>query len=177
MNRLEQFASEHKLRLRKDECWDLMVSAKLGHIYEHGPGVLGVVLSESDRYSNKILLARRRQLVKAGLTLHQVGDAKSILLFDPTNTIQAKAVIRAVGALKRHKQTARQLSNLKKSPEKMPLQAPGNAAMVLDGPISHPFNLGAQIPLIPLNDSRSNRPMNTAVNDTPFEAIPTLAFV
>ncbi len=135
MNRLEQFASEYKLRLRKDECGDLMVSAKLGHIYEHGPGVLGVVFSESGRYSNKILLARRRQPFKAGLALHQVGDAESILLFDPTNATQARTVIRAVGAHKKRKQTAGQLLNLKKSPEKMPLQVPGNAAMVGDGSV------------------------------------------
>jgi hypothetical protein len=130
MNRLEQFASEHKLRLIKDECGDLMVSAQLGHIYEHGPGVFGAVLSESDQYSNKILLARRRQLVKAGLTLHQVGVAESILLFDPTGATLSKTVIRAVGAHKKRKQTAGQLLNLKKGPEKMPLQVPGNAAMV-----------------------------------------------
>lgn len=135
MNRLEQFASERRLRLRKDECGDLMVSAKLGHIYEHGPGVLGVVFSESDQYSNKILLARRRQLVKVGLALHQIGDAESILLFDPTNATQANAAIRAVGAYKKRKQTAGQLLNLKKGPEKMPLKVPGNAAMVGDGSV------------------------------------------
>ncbi len=135
MNRLEQFASEYKLRLRKDECGDLMVFAKLGHIYEHGPGAFGVVFSESDRYSNRILLARRRQLVKAGLALHQVGDAESIFLFDPKDVIQGKAVIRAVGAHKKRKQTAGQLCNLKKGPEKMPLQVPGNAAMAGNGSV------------------------------------------
>ena len=126
MNRLEQFACEHKLRVRKDECGDPMVCAKFGHIYEHGPDVLGVVFSESDRNSNKVLLARRRQLVKAGLTLHQVGDAESILLFDPMNTTQAETVVCAVGAYRKRRQAAAQLCNLKIGPEKMPLQAQGN---------------------------------------------------
>ena len=133
MNQIEQFARKHKLRLSEDRCGDPMISAKLGHIYEHGPAVLGVVFSELAQYSNKILLARRRQLVKAGLTLHQVGDAESILLFDPTNAVQAETVICTVGAYRKRKQAAAQLFNLKKGPEKMPLQAPGNDAMVGDG--------------------------------------------
>lgn len=151
MNRLEQFASEHKLRLKKDECGDHQVPAKLGHIYEHGPGVFGVVFSESDRYSNKILLARRRRLVNAGLTLHQVGDAESIFLFDPTDATQAKAAICAVGAYKKRKQTAGQLWNLKKGPEKMPLQAPGNAAMLRDGSVGLTQHLEGSISSLPVS--------------------------
>lgn len=122
---IKQFASEHGLRLEKDECRDLVIPAKLGHIYEHGAGLFGVVFSESTQYSNRILRARRPQVLKAGLTLHQAGDAESIFLFDPTNAAQAQAVIRAVGARKKRRQTARQLSNLRKAPEKMPLQAVG----------------------------------------------------
>lgn len=135
MNRLEQFACEHKLRLRKDECGDMMIPAKLGHIYEHGAGLFGVVLFESAEVSNKILLARRRQLLKAGLKLHQAGDAESILLFDPASTAQAQVVIHAAGAQKKRRQTTGQLLNLRKGPEKMPLQAPGSDAMVGDGPL------------------------------------------
>ena len=150
MNRLEQFACEHELRLGKDECGDPMISAKLGHIYEHGPAVLGVVFSESAQYSNKILLARRRQLVKAGLTLHQVGDAESILLFDPTNAVQAETVICTVGAYRKRKQAAAQLFNLKKGPEKMPLQAPGNDAMVGDGPVGPSACLEGSVSSIPI---------------------------
>lgn len=133
---IKQFASDYSLRLEKDECRDLVIPAKLGHIYGHGGGLFGVVLSESARYSNKVLLARRRQLLKAGLKLHQAGDAESILLFDPASTAQAQAVIHAAGARKKRRQTAGQLFNLRKAPEKMPLQAVGNDAVVGDGPAS-----------------------------------------
>jgi len=150
MNQLEQFACQHRLRLTKDECGDLMVCAKLGHIYEHGPDVLGVVFSESDRYSNKILLARRRQLLNAGLKLHQAGDAESILLFDPANTAQAQAVIHAAGARKKRRQTAGQLLNLRKAPEKMPLQAPGNEAVVADGPVGLSASPEGSVSSIPI---------------------------
>jgi hypothetical protein len=150
MNRLEQFACEHELRLRKDECGDLMISAKLGHIYEHGPAVLGVVFSESDQYSNKILRARRRQLVKAGLILHRVGDAESILLFDPTNAVQAEAVICGVGASRKRRQSAAQLFNLKKGPEKMPLPAPGSDAMVGDGSMGQSGFLEGSVSILPV---------------------------
>jgi hypothetical protein len=67
MNRLEQFASEHSLLLRKDDCQDLLIPAKVGHIYEHSASLLGVLLSESNRYTSRILLDRRRLLLKAGL--------------------------------------------------------------------------------------------------------------
>jgi hypothetical protein len=132
MSQIEQFASQHNLLLRKDECRDFMIPGKLGHIYEHSASLLGVLFSESDRYTDRILLDRRRQLLKAGLILHQAGDAESIFLFDPTSAAQAQAVVRAVGARKKRRQTAGQLINLKKGPEKVPLQAPGNDAIVLD---------------------------------------------
>ena len=132
MNRLQQFASKHNLLLRKDECQDLLIPAKLGHIYEHSASLLGVLFSESDRYTNRILLDRRRQLLKAGLSLHQAGDAESIFLFDPTNSAETQAVIQAVGARTKRRQTGAQLLNLKKGPEKVPLQAPGNDAIVRD---------------------------------------------
>jgi hypothetical protein len=150
MNRLEQFAREHKLRISEDECGDPMISAKLGHIYEHGPAVLGVVFSESAQYSNKILLVRRRQLVEAGLTLHQVGDAESILLFDPMNTTQAETVICAVGAYRKRRQAAAQLCNLKIGPEKMPLQAQGNDRMVGDGSMGLLAGLEGSVSSIPI---------------------------
>jgi hypothetical protein len=123
MSQIEQFAYKHNLRLRKDECGDLMVPAKLGHIYEHSTSLLGVVFSESDRHGTRILLDRRRQLLKAGLSLHQAGDVESAFLFDPTSADQAQAVIRAVGARKKRRQTAGQLRNLRKAPEKGPLHA------------------------------------------------------
>jgi hypothetical protein len=134
MSQIEQFASKHNLLFRKDECRDSTIPARPGHIYEHSASLLGVLFSESDRYTNRILLDRRRQLFKAGLSLHQAGDAESILLFDPASATQAQAVIRALGARKKRRQTAGQLLNLRKAPEKMPLQAPGNDA--IDGDVS-----------------------------------------
>lgn len=141
MIQLKQFASEHGLRLKRDKCRDLMIPAKLGHIYEHGAGLFGVVFSESARHRSRILLARRRQLLKAGLTLHQAGDAESILLFDPTSAVQAQAVIRAVGARKKRRQTAGQLLNLRKALEKKPLQTPGNNATSGDGSVGQLHSL------------------------------------
>jgi hypothetical protein len=150
MIHLEQFASERGLRLKRDECRDLMIPAKLGHIYEHGAGLFGVVLSESAGHSNKILLARRRQLLKAGLKLHQAGDAESILLFDPASTAQAQAVIHAAGARKKRRQTSGQLLNLRKAPEKMPLQAVGNDAVVGDGSVGLSACLEGSVSSIPI---------------------------
>jgi hypothetical protein len=156
MNRLKQFALEKRLRVKKDECGDPMICAKRGHIYEHSDDLLGVVLSESPAYSNKVLLARRRQLVKAGLTLHQAGEAESILLFDPVDANQVNAAIRAVGARRKRNQTPGQLFNLRKGPEKRPLQAARNDAMAEDGSISQPVGLEASATSIPVVQPQGN---------------------
>ena len=41
---LTGFAEQHRLRMNRDECHDAIVRGKLGHLYEHGAGLFGIVL-------------------------------------------------------------------------------------------------------------------------------------
>lgn len=56
---LEQFACGHRLRLRTDNCRDLMTPQTWSHLRARS-AAFGVVFSESDEFSNGILLARRQ---------------------------------------------------------------------------------------------------------------------
>lgn len=111
-----QFAERRRLRVRHDACGDPFISGKFGHLYPHGAGRFGMVLEEpANRASRpRILLARRRQAVAAGFTLHQQGDVESILLFTPGNGQQERLAIRLVRAKTRRKCSPAQLAVLKK---------------------------------------------------------------
>src|ERR1700746_3355363 len=97
---LDRFASTHNLRIRRDECGDPIVSGKHGHIYE-ADGMLGVCLLDnrpSLPTKARTLLNLRRKALAAGFTPHQLGEAESILLFDPEDKEQASLAIRLVRA-------------------------------------------------------------------------------
>jgi hypothetical protein len=97
---LDRFASTHNLKIRRDECGDPIVSGKHGHIYE-ADGRLGVCLLDnrpSLPTKARTLLNLRRKALAAGFTPHQLGEAESILLFDPEDKEQASLAIRLVRA-------------------------------------------------------------------------------
>ena len=108
-NNAEQFCERFRLRLKRDRCGDQIIPGKFGHLYEHGPGVFGLVLeapADSTRL-DRMLRSRKRKALAAGFVLHQEGDAEAILLFDPANPRQARLAVRLVGAkLKRVASTA-----------------------------------------------------------------------
>ena len=98
---LEQFATTYNLRVRRDECGDLIVPAKHGHLYQADEGKVGVCFLDnppSQASKGKALLSRRRQGLAAGFVPHQIGEVESILLFDPKDDTQSSLAIRLVGA-------------------------------------------------------------------------------
>jgi len=101
---LEKFAKAHNLRqaIIRDSCGEQVVipgkppkprPEDCCHIFEHGPGRLGVsILTTATRAWNGI----KKHLLSLGFELHQDGDYEGILLFDPENPVQAKAAKKAV---------------------------------------------------------------------------------
>lgn len=116
---LNGFSQRYRLKIRRDGCGDPIVPAKLGHLYEHGNGRFGIVLEDPANRPTRAraLLSRRRKALAAGFTLHQAGDAESILLFDPENREQARLAIRLVGAKARRRCSPAQLEVLRKARE------------------------------------------------------------
>ena len=97
-----QFVENHRLRVKRDECHDAIVSGKLGHLYQHNASRFEIVLeapADSTRLDST-LRSRKRRAIAAGFVLHQEGDCESILLFDPVDVKQAGLAIRLIQAKK-----------------------------------------------------------------------------
>ena len=94
------FAEKYRLRVRRDECGDPIVVGKLGELYQHDDGLVGLVLMSPNGDDPKLdntLRSRMRKALREGLELVQQGDYESSLLFNPQDHAQAKLAIRLVG--------------------------------------------------------------------------------
>jgi hypothetical protein len=70
------FADRYRLRTKQDACGDPIAPGKLGHLYQHGAGLAGLVLEDTRNGQSiaRSLVARRRKALAAGFRLHLAGD-------------------------------------------------------------------------------------------------------
>ncbi len=123
MTSIEHFANQHRLRVKRDEGRDLIIPARLGHLYKHDGGILGLMLASQNGDDPKLhntLRSRMRKALQTGLELHQQGDCESSFLFDPENKQQARLAIRLVGAMRKRRASPAQLRNLRRGPDRTP---------------------------------------------------------
>lgn len=92
---LTLFATHHHLHIRRDECRDLIIPGRNGHIFDNHDGRLGVCLMPGTKMR---WTYAKRKLIAAGFVLHQDGDDEGTLTFDPPDRDQARAAIKAAGA-------------------------------------------------------------------------------
>ncbi len=123
---IKGFANRYHLHTIKDECGEEIIPGKLGHIFDHGSGKLGIVLEEMAGSSQgRLLLARRKTALQASFQMVQEGEFESVLLFDPDDSDQARLAISLVKT--RKKRTVHSnppsLQNLLKTSTQMPLHA------------------------------------------------------
>ncbi len=100
------FAEKNRLRLRRDECGDPIVVGKLGQLYQHDDGLVGLVLMSpngDDPGLDNTLRARTRKALREGLELHQRGDYESSFLFDAENKQHARLAIRLIGCKRKRR--------------------------------------------------------------------------
>lgn len=98
------FAEKYRLRSRHDECGDLTIPGKHGHLYAADGNRFGICLLDNPSgqpSKGKVLLSRRRKALAAGFVPHQIAEYESIFLFDPANAQQASLAIQLVGAKQR----------------------------------------------------------------------------
>jgi len=97
---IQEFAEQNRVRVRRDSCGDEVIPGKprnatrqedRRHIFQHDGNLFGVclLLSSARAFGNAM-----RRLLPLGFIPGQTGDAEGVLLFDPTNSEQAKAAIR-----------------------------------------------------------------------------------
>ena len=99
---LAEFSEQYRIRVKRDDCGDPIIPGKLGHLYEHGAGRIGMVLEAPSNSAalDATLRSRERRAISAGFVLHQEGDFEAILLFDPADAKQARLAFRLIHAKK-----------------------------------------------------------------------------
>ena len=104
------FAEKYRLRVRRDECGDPIVVGKLGELYQHDDGLVGLVLMSPNGDDPKLdntLRSKMRKALREGLELHQRGDYESSFLFDAENKQHARLAIRLIGCKRKRRQTGK----------------------------------------------------------------------
>jgi hypothetical protein len=91
---ISEFAARHRVKVRRDECFDLIIFGRYGHIYEWGQGRLGVMYMAADTTAHK-WLGRRRAMVNAGFQVTQDAETDGCALFDPQP--QARLAMQVAG--------------------------------------------------------------------------------
>jgi hypothetical protein len=102
---IKQFAETYRVLTRRDDCGELIVPGRMGHVYEHGPGRFGVYVECATK---RAWSAAKQTLMAAGFTVRQNGDTEGTALFDPANGPQVRLALETVRVRKRRALTHEQ---------------------------------------------------------------------
>src|SRR6266849_8752048 len=93
---LKSYAQKFRVPLVRDECDELIIPGRYGHIYAHSDTQLGWCLTNTKTARLKNLVIRR--YVSTGrAALHGEGDTEAIFLFDPKDTALFRDFLRRCG--------------------------------------------------------------------------------
>lgn len=89
---VKAFAQNYHVRAKRDACGEIIVSGRVGHIYDHCDSrQLGVLLM----FQSKMQWTyAKRKLLAAGFTIGQDGDTEGTALFDSTNPALSRVALR-----------------------------------------------------------------------------------
>jgi hypothetical protein len=96
---IQEFAVEHRLKVRLDTCGDRVIEGRQGQIYEYDENTLGVLFSPPSktdsfgRWCPKVWNRLRNLGKTLGMDCRQDGDSEGCLLFDGSNRAQVKLAI------------------------------------------------------------------------------------
>lgn len=111
---ISAFAEKYRLRLKRHEDGEAIISGRRGHLYQHDEHLLALVFMPE---KPRLWANARRKLEAAGCTIWQDGDQEGSALFDPTNTVQARLALKVVGVKSRRRPSRAQLAALEKARE------------------------------------------------------------
>ena len=156
---VKQFADTYRVRARRDECGELILPGRIGHIYEHGAGRFGVYLECATKRAWK---SAKRTLTAAGFTIRQNGDMEGTALFDPENEQQARAALEIARIRKRRVVTAEQRQRMA---ERMRSIKRGVSGDKSDDPMPHePNHVGGPVPAVSEQNSFSGQSAREAAS-------------
>jgi hypothetical protein len=87
------FSEKYRTRTRRDQCGELVIPGKRGHVFEYGANRFGVILMLATKKRWNFL---KRKLVAAGLQLKQEADTEGALIFDPANDAQVRIALEVI---------------------------------------------------------------------------------
>src|SRR5215471_21456665 len=120
---LGEFADNRRLKIRRDECGDVIIPGRQGQIYEYSDTELGVMFMPMPtrdepwgKWRPKTWGNFRRAAIAIDMILRQNATSEGCLSFDPANDEQAKLAIKIAGIRPKRKmspeQMARQVATL-----------------------------------------------------------------
>ena len=104
---IQAFANRYRLRAKRHEDGELIITGKLGHVYGHDDATLGLMFMPN---RPRLWPNARRKLDAAGFVIWQDGDEEGSALFDPTNKAQVRLALKVVGAKRKRSLTPAQRS-------------------------------------------------------------------
>ncbi|MGA8222478.1 MAG: hypothetical protein WB780_12555 [Candidatus Acidiferrales bacterium] len=115
---LAEFAEQYRLRVKHDECGDLVIRGKFEHLCELDSGRFGIVLEApaNNARTDKTIRARKRRAIAAGFRLRQKGESEAILLFDPGDQKQTALAVRIIHAKKKRQAAPPTDATLRREP-------------------------------------------------------------
>ena len=101
---ISEFASQHRFKVRRDECNDPIVYGRVGrsHFYDGFGDSVGLCFmptkSGEDDPRTRLWNSTKEKCLAVGMTLIQDGEGEGCLIFDPMDRAQAKVAMTAIRA-------------------------------------------------------------------------------
>lgn len=106
---VQAFADRHCLKSRLDDDETRFIPGKLGQIYQYGAARLAVMVVPIPLCKN--LWGRtRNRLEKLGFVIIQDGDYEGAATFDPADSAQSRAAIKAAGISRKRRLSPSQIN-------------------------------------------------------------------
>src|SRR5690348_5412376 len=100
---IREFAEQHRFKTVRDECDDVIVPGRFGHVYEYSAELLGACVISRDRRGDPKPPSpyrwnrAREAFVKAGMTITQSGDAEGCAIFSAKDEKQIRVAVQQLG--------------------------------------------------------------------------------
>jgi hypothetical protein len=104
---LAEFAGKQRLKVRRDECNDVIVPGRFGHLYEYSADQFGACIVTESRKTPRVYRWNRARdaFAASGMKIVQSGDAEGCATFSPHNEKHVELILQHLGI-----RTKRQIS-------------------------------------------------------------------
>jgi hypothetical protein len=109
---IREFASKMRLRVKRDECGELIIPGRRGHIYQHNDSFLGLAFMPG---KSRLWANAKKKFSQVGITVRQDGDDEGTALFDPLNPAQVRLAMKVITLKRRRIPSPSQLEALRKA--------------------------------------------------------------